>query len=124
MAGLPPAARLRRAADFAALRDARGRWQGCHFTLRWSASSAACARLGLAVSRKVSPRAVERNRIKRTVRESFRQVHAELPTVDLLVIARGSAAASANHLLREDLQRAWSRLRALKQVPAPGTIGG
>ena len=35
MAGLPPHARLRRAADFAALRNARGRLQTKHFLLRW-----------------------------------------------------------------------------------------
>lgn len=124
MAGLPPAARLRRASDFAALRNATGRWQATHFLLRWVESPSGAARLGLAVSRKVSKRAVERNRVKRVIRESFRAQREMLPPLDVLVIARMSAAAFANPLLHADLQRAWQKLKALKQAAAPGTIGG
>lgn len=124
MAGLPPHARLRRAADFAALRNARGRWQAKHFLLRWIESPETVARLGLAVSRKVSKRAVQRNRIKRIVRESFREQRDGLPPFDVLVIARSSAVAADRPALRADLQCAWQKLKALKQTSAPGTIGG
>jgi ribonuclease P protein component len=123
MAGLPPAARLRRASDFTALREGM-RWQGSHFLLRWRATSEAGARLGLAVSRKVSKRAVERNRIKRVVRESFRAERENLPPLDILVIARAPAAGTPNPELFADLRFGWHRLKALKQTPAPGTIGG
>jgi ribonuclease P protein component len=123
MAGLPPAARLRRASDFAALR-AGARWQGSHFLLRWRNTSEAGARLGLAVSRKVSKRAVERNRIKRIVRESFRAGREGLPPLDILVIARASAAVTPNPELIADLGLGWRRLKALKQTSTPGTIGG
>lgn len=121
MAGLSSAVRVRRRADFLALRSAAGRWHGNHFVLRWVASSADCARLGLAVSRKVSKRAVVRNRIKRVARESFRLRRAAMPTVDVLVIARASAAASDNAALRADLERGW---QTLKRRPSPGTIAG
>lgn len=124
MAGLPPEARLRRAVDFAALRHARGRWQGRHFLLRWNGSPAGLARLGLAVSRKVSPRATVRNRIKRAVREAFRDARAELPPIDLLVIARGSAAATEAAALHADLRHGWGAISTLKPPPAPGTIAG
>ena len=124
MAGLPPHARLRRAADFAALRNARGRWQAKHFLLRWIESPTATARLGLAVSRKVSKRAVQRNRIKRIVRESFREQREGLPPFDVLVIARSSAVAADRPALHADLRDAWQKLKALKQTAAPGTIGG
>ena len=123
MAGLPPAARLRRATEFAALRQAE-RWQGRHFLLRWHTGSERNARLGLAVSRKVSKRAVERNRIKRVVRESFRAERAGLPALDILVIARTSAAGIPNPVLVADLGLAWRKLKTLKPTPAPGTIGG
>lgn len=123
MAGLPPAARLRRASDFAALRHAE-RWQGRHFLLRWRKASEGNVRLGLAVSRKVSKRAVERNRIKRVVRESFRAEREELSPLDILVIARASAAGTPNPVLFADLGLAWRKLKTLKQTPAPGTIGG
>ncbi|WJW75506.1 ribonuclease P protein component [Thiohalobacter sp. IOR34] len=45
-------------------------------------------RLGLAISRKVSPRAVVRNRIKRQIREVFRQHQAQLAALDFVVIGR------------------------------------
>lgn len=124
MAGLPPRARLRRAADFAALRHARGRVQTRHFLLRWVASPAGSARLGLAVSRKVSKRAVVRNRVKRIARESFRRQRAALPAVDILVIARSSAAMATRDALHADLDDAWRKLQALKHASTPGTIGG
>ncbi len=78
----------------------------------------------MAVSRKVSKRAVERNRIKRLVRESFRAQRTQLPSLDVLVIARTSAANTDSPTLRADLDRVWQRLRSLKPTAAPGTIGG
>lgn len=119
-----PSARLRRAAEFAAFRDASGRVQTRHFLLRVIPSVAGEARLGLAVSRKVSKRAVARNRIKRIVRESFRLHRAGLPALDVLVIARPIAAGAENAALHADLDIAWQKLQALKPGPAPGTIGG
>jgi len=86
-------------------------------------STASQARLGLAVSRKVSKRAVARNRIKRIIRESFR-LRAALPAVDVLVIARSSAAGAASPALRADLEGAWEKLAALMAKSAPGTMGG
>ena len=124
MAGLPPSVRLRRAADFAALRHATGRLQAGHFLLRWNGNTGNAARLGLAVSRKVSKRAVERNRIKRIIRESFRKQRETLPPIDVLVVARTSAASVTGPILHVDLEHAWQKLKALKQAPAPGTIGG
>ncbi|MGH8152298.1 MAG: ribonuclease P protein component [Rhodanobacteraceae bacterium] len=121
---MPPAARLRRAADFAALRRASGRWQGAYFLLRWMASSAPHARLGLAVSRRVNRRAVVRNRIKRVIRESFRMQRANLPPLDVLVIAKPSAAGSDSAALTIELERAWRTLAALKRSSAPVTIEG
>lgn len=124
MPGLPPTARLRRAADFAALRHGAGRLQARHFLLRWIVSPQAQPRLGLAVSRKVSKRAVRRNLIKRVVRESFRLQRARLPPFDVLVIARPSAAEQPGSVLHADLMDAWRRLEALKPPTTPGTIGG
>ena len=53
-------------------------------------------RLGLAVSRKVSRKAVIRNRIKRVLREAFRRERQRLDAVDFVVVAYPEAAL-ANH---------------------------
>lgn len=68
-------------------------------------------RLGLAISRKAASTAVQRNRIKRVVRESFRQYQGDLPPVDLVVMARPPAASTANCELGDSLASHWSRVR-------------
>jgi len=47
-------------------------------------------RLGLVVSRRFLPRAVDRNTLKRVVREAFRMRRAELPDGDILIRLRQS----------------------------------
>jgi ribonuclease P protein component len=67
------------------------------------------------VSRRVSTDAVRRNRIKRIARESFRKIRADLPVVDILLIARESADAEDNAALRADLDSLWRRLATLRR---------
>ncbi|MDE1897483.1 MAG: ribonuclease P protein component [Xanthomonadaceae bacterium] len=120
--GLPRATRLRRAADFLAMRDAPGRLTGRYVLIRYATAAGASARMGMAVSRRVSKRAVVRNRIKRQMRESFRRMRAKLPPLDLLLIARSEAATVDNAILRAELDRLWPRLQSLKPLPPTGTI--
>lgn len=46
------------------------------------------ARLGVVVAKKHVKTAVQRNRVKRIIRESFRLRQAEFGTIDLVVLAR------------------------------------
>ena len=69
-----------------------------YFSLVFAPGPGPAARLGLAISRKVSRRAVQRNRIKRVVRECFRH-RPDLPVVDIVVMARPGAAACDNREL-------------------------
>jgi len=69
------------------------------------------ARLGLAISRKVSKSAVVRNRIKRVVRECFRLRRESLPAVDIVVMARPAAAKADNGQIAASLERHFDRIQ-------------
>ena len=121
-ARFPHAARVVKPADFLKLRKTGQRIGTPYFNAQAAAGSAASARLGLAVSRRVSTDAVRRNRIKRIARESFRRVRAELPVIDILLIARESADAHDNATLRADLDALWQRLATLNGGRRTGTM--
>ena len=120
--GHPPAARLREAADFAALRRSGKRLSSRFFHTQFRLTDRSDARLGMAVSRRVSKLAVVRNRIRRIVRESFRASRADLPACDVLLIARSAAAEQDGRGLRRDVDLIWRQLAALKPHDATRTI--
>lgn len=68
------------------------------------------ARLGLAIGRKRVRCAVQRNRIKRVVRESFRRQGTRLSGWDIVVIARGSTVVGTNAKLVASLEELWDRV--------------
>jgi len=121
-AGLPREARLRRAGDFAALRHASGRFGGRCFSVRYRSNELGHARLGLAISKRVSKRAVERNRIKRLIRESFRRMCPLLPAVDLMVMGREQAAGRPGPELLAEIDALWQKLLPLKRDASAATI--
>ena len=124
MAGerFPHAARIVKPADFVRLRKGGRRVGVQHFNAQAMPRDTEGARLGLAVSRRVSPDAVRRNRIKRIARESFRRIRAKLPAIDILLIARESADAHDNAALRADLDALWRRLATLNGSRRTGTM--
>ncbi len=117
----PRSRRVLAGADFSRTFAEGSRFSSRYFRLHWCPTTQP-ARLGLAVSRKVSPRAVERNRIKRCVRESFRHACAQLPPGDAVLVAYRDAVAAEPAQLRAELQRAWRRIAALPPSHAQGTI--
>jgi ribonuclease P protein component len=110
--GLPRSARLLTRRDFATLREQSERLSTRTFVAEYRPSSQGCVRLGVAISRHVSKRAVVRNRIRRTIRESFRLHRAGLPPLDILLIARSLSAQQTNPHLRADLEGIWRKLGA------------
>lgn len=72
-------------------------------------------RLGLAIAKKNVRLAVERNRIKRIIRESFRFHQVALKGFDIVVIARVGMANNNNKILRELSDKNWARIKSCKQ---------
>lgn len=121
-ARFPAEVRVRTGRDFReAFADSR-RVSTRHFSLHLRLRDGGCCRLGMAVSRKVSPDAVVRNRIKRQLRESFRLRYHEFPAGDCIVVARVGAGALDRAALRADIAKLWDRLLALPPPSPAGTI--
>ncbi|WP_374287439.1 ribonuclease P protein component [Pseudomonas fluvialis] len=77
-------------------------------------------RLGLVIGKKSVKLAVERNRIKRQIRESFRLNQIPLTGLDIVVVARKGLADLENEELREQFGKLWKRLaRNRAQVATP-----
>jgi ribonuclease P protein component len=88
---LPKAARLLRRREFLKVQERGRRLHASGEVLVLALDvGGARPRIGITVSSKVA-NAVGRNRVKRWVREAFRAVRAELPPVDLVVVARRGA---------------------------------
>ncbi len=75
------------------------------------------ARLGVITSKKVSKRAVERNRIKRLVREAFRNNQATLSGLDIVVLTKQAACDTDNKKLFLSLSKHWQTVQKNAKSP-------
>lgn len=74
-------------------------------------------RLGLVIGKKSVKLSVERNRIKRQIRETFRLHQTELSGWDVVVVARKGLADLDNVELARQFAKLWKRLS--RQQPSP-----
>ncbi len=107
--GLSRGERLRKRSAFLAAqargRRCAGRALVVYAMARTDEESPKRARLGITVSKKVGG-AVVRNRVKRWVREGYRRLSGDKPSaVDVVVIAKPSAAASSYQAIAMELRR-------------------
>lgn len=108
----PPTLRLLRPAEFKAVFDnAAFKIGEPQFLLLVRPNGLNRARLGLVVAKKKVRRSVDRNRVKRTVRESFRLHQAELPASDVIFMVRQDILALPPELFRQALKQAWKRVQ-------------
>ncbi|MCC5886678.1 MAG: ribonuclease P protein component [Gammaproteobacteria bacterium] len=93
----------------------------CHpFLLLATRGCTTESRVGMVVGKRHARRAVDRNRIRRSIRESFRVL--DLPcSVDVVILARPGAGACNGRQLADSLAELWSRLaRKLEKLPEAG----
>jgi len=112
-ARLQKRARLLEASEFKRVFDKAERSSDQYFTVLASPNDIDFPRLGLAISKKRARLAVTRNRLKRIIRESFRQKQHELCCADYIVLAGHKSSSSNNSRLIQSLEQHWQKLNKL-----------
>jgi ribonuclease P protein component len=108
--GLDAQRRLRRKAQFERLLREGERRSDAGYKFYFKRRPAGRPRLGILISRKHAASAVDRNRIKRSIREAFRLEQAQLGSIDLLVRPPYTARRAAGMV--DELRGLLCRLNA------------
>ena len=98
------AARLRHRQDFLRAQAQGKRLYTRHFGVTLAPMAEGHPRLGLVATRRLG-KAVQRNRVKRVLREFFRRHQPGLPAFDLVIMAKKGAPALGYHQVEEELGR-------------------
>ena len=106
----PPQLRLRKPAEYKNVFAKPVKSSDQYFTLLAIKNDFDHPRLGLAIAKKNVRKAVQRNAIKRTVRENFRIKQHSLGNIDIVVLARREAVDAPLDSLRKSLEKHWLRL--------------
>ena len=102
--------RLQQAAEYQNVFERPVKAADKYFTVLAKLNSGHEPRLGLAISKKNVRHAVARNRLKRLVRESFRNHKTELMKLDVVVLAKTAATNVDNLTLLNSLSVHWKTL--------------
>ncbi|MBT8767304.1 ribonuclease P protein component [Pseudomonas boanensis] len=81
-------------------------------------------RLGLVIGKKAVKLSVERNRLKRQIRESFRHNLESLAGWDIVIVAKRGIGDLENPELRHQFAKLWKRLARSRTRPEPQTGSG
>ncbi len=110
--GFSRQARLLLAVDYQNVFSKAHRERDRFFTILTRSNQCAFARLGLAVSKKnVSKLAVERNRIKRLIRESFRCSELRKLPIDIVVIPKHAVGRQMNATLINAIKQLFANVK-------------
>ncbi len=116
-----PCHRLRSAADFERVYRTGKRAGDALFAVNALANELGFARLGMSVSTRTVGNAVRRNRVRRIIREVFRECRGRLPGVDLVVTSRPGARDAPRPAIVTSLERLFDRAAPapIPEAPAP-----
>lgn len=90
------------------------------FTILYRDNDAGRARLGLVIAKKNCRLAVDRNRLKRIIRESFRAHQEALGGLDIVVMNKKGAEGLNKRQLFDSLAAHWQRCRPTTGRTQPG----
>ena len=96
---------LRQPSQFEAVLRAGVRVSSRNFVARALPNDASVARLGMIAGKKAAARAVDRNRAKRLIRETFRALAPRFGASDITVQLRSDLRAEQNSTIRAELQK-------------------
>ncbi|MCP4486689.1 MAG: ribonuclease P protein component [Gammaproteobacteria bacterium] len=113
----PRRLRLTRAVDFRQVFQKNYRLGDSGITILLAKQPGSTARIGFAIARKQLPKAVQRNRIKRIFRESFRKNQYRLPARDLVIMVRKPILNIESALLKARLEKHWNSVIKLCKKP-------
>ncbi|MFZ5524721.1 MAG: ribonuclease P protein component [Pseudomonadota bacterium] len=78
-----------------------------HYKIYFVRNGKRNARLGIVASKRIMPGAVQRNRVKRVIREAFRHHSIKAQRLDLVVLVRDAESQTSRS---EDLKSLFSRI--------------
>jgi len=122
--GFPKTSRLLNAADYKAVfSNAQFKVSCRQFLVLANRNSGSSARLALVIAKKNVALAVQRNRIKRQLRDTFRHNKELLGDLDLVVLARKDADKLDNKALKDTIESLWQDLHGKLQRAAAKSQG-
>jgi len=104
----PKSKKILKSCDFIAVYRKGKRLQGDYFYIAFVSGSRKT--LGITVSSKIGP-AVQRNRIKRVIRELFRLNKGKFPEGKVVLTAKQDADRLTNGEIREDIFRLLNKIK-------------
>jgi ribonuclease P protein component len=111
---------LRQPSQFEAVLKSGIRVSSRNFVARALANDVLQPRLGMIAGKKAAPRAVDRNRAKRLIREIFRAAGATIGAYDVTIQLRSDLRAAQNSAIRAELQTLLGSLgRRCITAPSP-----
>ncbi len=107
---LPERSRLRGQAAFERVYEGPRKCASQYFVVLSRHSQQPFPRIGIVMPRHRMPRAVDRNAVRRIVRESFRLQQSPLKGFDIIVLIRTKCTPLNKLALRKDIDFLWQKL--------------